>query len=200
MLLQELANTLKKSDTPLDSEVQTILSKVNLKPVDPSKQMHSATSRLDNARRDLQKAKEAKKNLHKKWSLFLSDAVKRWETHMEKFTQEDAALQTAIEEATTAFQEARVVFETSKAAVTAQDMTVTEVHEVSDEELLMESTPNVATDLQRMLTTLSGIRDRQEEAQEEGNSSKRLRTEEPQRQEPDGSVLPSMQPFGQGGK
>ena len=199
LLLQELANTLKKSDTPLDTEVQNILSKVNVKPVDPSKQMHSATSRLDNARRDLQKAKEAKKNLHRKWSLFLSDAVKRWEAHMEKFSQEDAALQTVINDATSAFQEARVIFETSKAAVTAQD-TVTEVHEVSDEELLMENTPNVAMDLQNMMTTLSGIRDRQEEAQNEGNAVKRPRTQEPERQDEDGSTKPSMQPFGQGGK
>ena len=201
LLLQELATTLKKSDTPLDSEVQNILSKVNIKPVDPSKQMHSATSRLDNARKELQKAKDARKTLHRKWSLFLTEAVKRWEAHTAKFTQEDAELQSAIESATQAFQEARVVFETSKAAVTAHDMKVEEVHEISDDELLSDTVPTVAADMQNMLTTLSGIRDRQEEAQIESTSNKRPRTQEPLPKEEDGSFQSSaLQPFGTGGK
>lgn len=199
LLLQELANTLKKSETPLDTDVQNILSKVNIKPVDPSKQMHSATSRLDNARKELQKAKEAKKTLHRKWSLFLTEAVKRWEAHTAKFTQEDAELQTAIDSATQAFQEARVVFETSKAAVTAHDLSVNEVHEISDDELLQDQVPTVVSDIQSMLTTLSGIRDRQEEAQIEGNSNKRPRTQEPEAKSEAG-FQSSLQPFGVGDK
>ena len=196
LLLQELATTLKKSDTPLDSEVQNILAKVSIKPVDPSKQMHSATSRLDNARKELQKAKDARKTLHRKWSLFLTEAVKRWEAHTAKFTQEDAELQSAIESATQAFQEARVVFETSKAAVTAHDMKVEEVHEISDDELLSDTVPTVAADMQNMLTTLSGIRDRQEEAQIESTSNKRPRTQEPLPKEEDGSFQSSaLQPL-----
>ena len=53
LLLQELANTLSRSDQPLDAQVQTVLTKVSIKPPDPSQQMQSANSRLKNAREHL---------------------------------------------------------------------------------------------------------------------------------------------------
>ena len=203
LLLQELASSIKTSDQPIDPKVQTILAKVNIKPPDPSKQMHSATSRLDNARKDLQKAKEAKRNLHRNWRAFLQDAVRRWESHSEKFQKEDTELQAAIDAAAVVFQEARTVFEQTKEVMTARDQEQT-VQEISDEELLADATPNVAEDIQMMLSSLTKIRDRSDEAHlEEESASKK-----PRREEEDGGlpsqaatvVAPALQPFGKGGR
>eukprot|EP00435_Cladocopium_sp_Y103_P074421 s70_g48.t1 len=209
MLLQELAQAVQKSEQPLDTQVQTVLSKVNIKPPDPSKQMHSATSRLDNARLELQRAKDAKKNLHKNWGAFLAAAVKRWEAHSAKFTEEDKDLQDAIDRAMVTFKEARAHFEATKELVTLRDQRVTEVHEVSDEELMQDATPSVTSDMAQMLTSLTKIRERQEEMEEQMDdpaTKKARRSEHPDHGDDPGddgvgSTKPSaLMPFGRGGK
>ena len=123
--------------------IRNVLSKVSIKPPDPSQQMQSANSRLKNAREHLQREKEAKQNLHRNWRAFLSEAVKRWEAHSAKFTKEENELQEAINAATTAFQEAKEFFETSLEVLEAHDSKET-VQEISDDELLSEATPSVA--------------------------------------------------------
>ena len=120
--------------------------------------MHSATSRLDNARKELQRAKEAKLNLHRNWRAFLCEAVKRWEGHTQKFATEGAELQEAIDTATAAFHEARENFEASKEKLTAHDREKY-LEEISDEEQLSEALPCVAAGLQQVLTFLTQIKE-----------------------------------------
>ena len=202
LLLQELANTLNRSDQPLDARVQNILSKVSIKPPDPSQQMQSANSRLKNARENLQRAKEAKQNLHKSWRAFLADAVKRWETHSAKFTQEDEELQVAINAATQSFQEAKDYFEASREMLVAHDSKEI-IQEISDDELLQDATPAVAEDIATMLTSLTRLRDRQEEAHQGESAPKKARTEEPGdagKTSLDSAASHALTPFGGGGK
>lgn len=145
------------------------------KPTDPSQQMQSADSRLKNARIGLQRAKEARQNLHRNWRAFLIEAVKRWEVHLEKFNKEDKELQEAIDAATAAFQEAKDFFEASREVLEAHDSKET-IQEISDEELLAETTPSVSEDIEMMLTSFSRIRDCQEESMEDGSAAKKPRT------------------------
>eukprot|EP00435_Cladocopium_sp_Y103_P065951 s279_g28.t1 len=77
----------------------------------------------------------------------VTEAVKLWEAHTEKFTAEDAELQAAIDKAMKTFRDARTHFEATKELATARDMHVAEVHPVSDEELMQEATPSVASDI-----------------------------------------------------
>ena len=185
--------------------MQNVLSKVTLKPPDPSQQMQSANSRLKNARESLQRAKEAKQNLHRNWRAFLTEAVKRWEAHSAKFTKEDNELQEAIDAATTAFQEAKEFFETSREILEAHDSKET-VQEISDDELLAEATPSVTEDIETMLSSLTRIRDRQEEAHQDGSVPKKARTSEPVEPTDGGgpssesTPSPALTPFRTGGK
>ena len=202
MLLQELASSLSHSEQPLDSRVQNVLAKIALKPSDPSQQMQSANSRLKNARENLQKAKEARQNLHRNWRAFLNDAVKRWEAHSNKFTAEDKELLEAIGVATASFHEAKDYFQASREVLEAHDSKET-IQEISDDELLSESAPSVNEDIAMMLTSLSKIRDRQEEAQEEGTAAKKPRTvnlADAGDRALDSGVPSALTPFGSGGK
>ena len=78
--LRELMKVLKKTDMEIDPEVQAVMDKVKvITPKAATKLMHGAVSRLDNTREKLQKALDARQNMHQNWSKFVSDAVERWQ-------------------------------------------------------------------------------------------------------------------------
>ena len=199
--LRDLVGVLKKSDLELTPEIQAAMSKVKVvTPKEASKLMHGAVSRLDAARDKLQKAREARSNMHRNWSKFIADAVKRWQEHSERFTAEDKNLLEAVEAATTSFQEARTHLEETKESLAEFDNLIEEVHEVSDEELMTDSVPGIAGGIQEMLSSLRRLQDSQEEL--ETSAAKRPRIEKNKEGVKDGkpATLPSMQPFGGGDK
>ena len=199
--LRELVSTLKKSDLELTPEIQAAMSKVKvITPKEASKLMHGAVSRLDTAREKLQKAKTARTNMHRNSGKFLDDSVKRWQQHGEKFTKEDEELANAIDAATSVFQAARTHLEETKEALAEFDNIVEkEIPEVSDEDLMADTTGSIGDGIQEMLTNLTRLRDAQDDI--EANAAKKARTEEPPATPAaeGGSALPkAMQPFGGG--
>ena len=197
--LRELVNSLKKSDIELTPEIQAAISKVAvITPKEATKLMHGAVSKLDHAREKLQKAKTARRNMHRNWSKFLEDAVKRWEQHSERFAKEDADMVSTIEDATSAFQAARTHLEETKEALAEFDNVIeNQVQEVSDEELMTDATPSVSTGIKEMLSSLTRLREAQEEP-----AAKKPRIEESDGPPSTGgaSLSKAMQPFGGGGK
>lgn len=193
---------LKKSDIELTPEVQAALNKVTvITPKEATKLMHGAVSKLDTARDRLQKARTARDNMHRNWSKFVADAVIRWQQHTERFEKEDAELQEAIEAASTAFQTARQHLEDTKEALAEFDDVIGQVQDVSDEELMSDAMPNIATNLQELMTSLRRLRD----SQDDNNSAaaKKPRIEGPIsiHDGEEGPAVPkAMQPFGAGGK
>ena len=151
-------------------------------------------------REKLQKAKTARTNMHRNWGKFLDDSVKRWQQHGEKFTKEDEELANAIDAATSVFQAARTHLEETKEALAEFDNIVEkEIPEVSDEDLMADTTGSIGDGIQEMLTNLTRLRDAQDDI--EANAAKKARTEEPPATPAaeGGSALPkAMQPFGGG--
>ena len=197
--LRELVSSLKKSDLELTPEIQAAMSKIAvITPKEATKLMHGAVSKLDHAREKLQKAKTARSNMHRNWTKFLEDAVKRWQQHSERFAKEDADMVSAIEDATSAFQAARTHLEETKEALAEFDNIVeNQVQEVSDEDLMADATPNVSTGISEMLSSLTRLREAQEEP-----VAKKPRIEEAEGKQGTGGALASkaLQPFGGGGK
>ena len=197
--LRELMAVLKKSDQELSAEIQAVMSRVKvITPKEASKLMHGAVSRLDTAREKLQKARNARSNMHRNWSKFLSEAIQRWQQHSEKFAKEDGELQKAIELAATVFQNARSHLEETKEALSEFGNVIENVQEVSDEELMLDAPPSLANGIQEMLTSLTRLRDTQDEPE---NLAKKPRLAEAAKEEPGNASLPrAMQPVGMGDK
>ena len=80
------------------------------------------------------------------------------------------------------------------------DAIANEVHEVSDEELMADTTSNVGKGIQEMLTSLTRLRETTDEV--EASAPKKPRTEEPGGGQDGGSTaLPkALQPFAKGDK
>lgn len=147
--LQGLMNVLKKKDMELDPEAQAVMNKVKvITPKEASKLMHGAVSRLDNAKDKLQKALDARQNMHRNWGKFVSDAVVRWQKHTENFTKEDSQLQEAIVTATTACHTGRAHLEETKGA--------------NDDDIMTDTTPDLPSGIQELVHSLTRLRDSQE--------------------------------------
>eukprot|EP00435_Cladocopium_sp_Y103_P031998 s56_g8.t1 len=202
--LRELVSALKKSEMEVSADVQAVLNRVTvITPKEATKLMHAATDRLSNARDRLQQARTARTNMHKNWGKFIADAVKRWQAHGERFTREDAELMEAIETATAAFQAARNHHEETKTALAEFDNVIEQVQEVSDEEVMNDTTADVASNIKELQTSLARLCD----CQDDGDApvGKKQRREEPEVPMEDSKNSASkasqaLQPFGAGHK
>ena len=185
---------------PLTADVQKALTNAQkLAAVDPTKQLQSAASRLRTARDQLAQAREARLKMHGSWAKFITEAVQRWNQHIEDFETRDAEHQSAIQVAMEKYQNAKQEVESSKEALTASEITLDINTEVNDEELMADDTPSIQDDMKAMVTNLDRIRARQAEALEE-SATKKPRVE---KEEEPNVRLPgakSLQPFGGGGR
>lgn len=197
--LQRLVAELQKSDQPLDEGVQDALTAATvISTEESSRKMQSAASRLANARDQLLQARQARDNLHRSWAKFIADAVQRWNQHSEKFAAEDAKVQESIQKAIEKIQTAKQDMETSKEELSAADRTHVDIQEVSDEELMMDATPQISTDIQTMVASFDKIRARQAESFEESaNKKQKVGNVSEKPKEPGKGAL---EPFGGGGK
>lgn len=197
--LRELMKVLKKTDMEIDPEVQAVMDKVKvITPKAATKLMHGAVSRLDNTREKLQKALDARQNMHQNWSKFVSDAVERWQKHAESFAKEDAQLQEAISAASNAFHAARDHLEETKDALAEFD-DVSDIQILNDEDPMTDTSSDLASGIQELVTTLTRLRDSQDDTI--GTASKKPRLEPATVTVVEVKDPPkAMQPFGGGGK
>lgn len=186
-------------DQPLTADVQKALTNAQkLAAIDPTKQLQSAASRLRTARDQLAQAREARLKMHGSWAKFITEAVQRWNQHIEDFETRDAEHQSAIQAAMEKYQSAKQEVETSKEALTASEITL-DIADVNDEELMADDTPSIQDDMKAMVTNLDRIRARQAEALEESATKKpRVEKEDEVGTKPFGAK--SLQPFGGGGR
>eukprot|EP00435_Cladocopium_sp_Y103_P059504 s286_g21.t1 len=178
--LSRLITKLQKSNN-LDEDVQEALKEATaVSAEESSRKMQGAVSRLQNARDHLAQARKARANLHKSWAKVISDAVQRWNQHSEKFAAEDGKLEEAIQIAMEKFQKAKEDVENSKEALDAHNegSKVPEVHEVSDEELMTDTTPQIAADIQTMVASFKKIKARQNESLDESTAKKAKTTDD----------------------
>ena len=182
IILKELINALKKSNTEQDPEVKAIVQKTSLKEGQGAAQtLYTAVDDLTSAREALDCARLARHNLHIRWRNFLAEAVTRWQKHTADFQKEEKELSDHIEVARQALQQAVKKFEESKTELGDQ------VVDVDAEEEMQEGSDGVDKDvmgaaLQESLTTMSAqLVSLQASAEamvtEEVNSNKRQRTD-----------------------
>ena len=200
MHLKEILNAVSQMDHPLTADVQKAISNAQkLAAIDPAKQLQSAASRLRSAREQLAKARAARQTMHESWAKFISEAVVRWNKHIEDFEAKDAEHLTAIQTVMEKYQSAKNEVEASKEAVAASDLTTEDSIEVNDDELMADNTPGIQDDLRSMVNTLERIRERQSELTDD-KLAKKPRIEKSDEKDVEIIGSQSMQPFGKGGK
>lgn len=138
--LQSLVNKLQSNDQTLSpQEIQQIIAETTGTKI-TSKSMHQAVKKVDNARAKFKAAKEARLKLHRSWTTYVEESVKRWKTFAEDFTKKDTAMEEELNKAREALQDARRHLDTIKeqhSKQDAEDLEETEI--ISDGEAEEES-------------------------------------------------------------
>jgi hypothetical protein len=94
--LQNLVTELKKRETPITPEDIEQLIEETTTPVITSKNVHSAVSRVNQARAKLQTAQQARQKLHEQWSSYLEQSIARWKGFAEDFSNKDRDLEEKV--------------------------------------------------------------------------------------------------------
>ena len=118
--LTRLVAALEKQEGPLDPEVQQLMEESTSKPAS-SKTMHSAVTKLDQARKKLQSAQAARQNHQNKWSKYLEESIKRWKSFAEDLGKQDGELEAKVNQAKEKLQEARQILDETKEKLSKQD-------------------------------------------------------------------------------
>eukprot|EP00435_Cladocopium_sp_Y103_P059246 s86_g21.t1 len=180
--LSRVVAALDKQDVMLDPEVQQIVEENSTKTAS-SKQMHTAVSKLDQARKKFQNAQKARQTHQDKWTTYLEASIKRWRTFAEDFAKQDKDLEERVNQARNKMQEARALLDDTKERLLKQDaeaLKETEViSDIEDEMDKMETSDKIQAGISQVLDSLAAIRVRPPEDQpaDEG-ASKKPRLEE----------------------
>jgi len=94
--VQNLVTELKKRETPITPEDIEQLIEETTTPVITSKNVHSAVSRVNQARAKLQTAQQARQKLHEQWSSYLEQSIARWKGFAEDFSNKDRDLEEKV--------------------------------------------------------------------------------------------------------
>lgn len=136
-LLTELVQVLESSDKPLSDEIQTVIEKAK-RPIEPppatAKTVRQTFDKLEKKRKSLQQAQNARAKLHKSWTQYVEESIKRWQTFATDFAKKDAELEQKVTEAQEALLEAKKKYDTAKEDNDRQDQTGDKVEEISDME------------------------------------------------------------------
>ena len=187
------------------AEVQQIIDE-NLPKHASSKQMHSAVSRLDQARNKFQTAQKARTNLQKSWSKYLDASVKRWKTFAEKFGKQDADLEAKVVHAKEKLQEARQQLDEIKERLSKRDEEALQdamiISDTEEEGMKVETSEKIVAGINTMLETLDSVRMQISSDDEDGHTSKKQRTEGGEPASAGGSTAGkrALRPFAKAGK
>lgn len=174
--LRALTQALSK-EANLSMETQQLLQTVNAsKAASTTRELHSAVSKLGNAKEQVHQAKLARMQLHSRWKKFLEAAVDRWKGYVDHYIKEDAQLEAAITEATSNLRTARKNLLSSRDKV-AEKSDITDGGEISDEELLPDAAQPLTADLNKVVASLTVLKERAEAVCAEESASKRFKAE-----------------------
>ena len=173
-----LVAALEKQDGPIDPEVQLIIEEDAIKPAS-SKTMHTAVTKLDQARKKLRQAQTARHNHQAKWTKYIEESIVRWKTFEEAFAKQDGELETRVTQAKEKLQEARDLLDETKEKMSKQDEAFLKDAEIlsdaEDEVDKMETSEKIQAGINTMVQSLESIRVRPEA--EEGTAAKKPRLE-----------------------
>ena len=198
-----LVAALEKQDGPLDPDVQLIIEENNAKPTS-SKTMHSAVTKLDQARKKLRQAQSARSNHQAKWMKYIEESIVRWKKFAEDYAKQDGELESKVTHAKDKLQEARDLFDEMKEKMSKQDEAFLNdaemISDAEDDTDKMETSEKIQAGINTMVQSLESIRVRPEP--EEGTAAKKPRLEGSggDASTPSLSGSKAMQPFGTAGR
>lgn len=195
--LQNLVMELKKPrETPLSAEEIEQLIEETTTPVITSKNVHSAVSKVDQARSKLQTAQKARQKLHEQWSAYLEQSIARWRGFAEDFSSRDKDLEEKVTQAREKLQEARTYLDKAKELHSKQDRVVLDsapemISDGEEDGMKIEAAEVIRQGIDSVVTNLENIRVRPAEAQDdEPAAAKKPRVGD------SGRASAALQPFG----
>jgi hypothetical protein len=153
--LTKLTAAIKKNPDQYDAEVHAILQGATMvEGLNAKEQMLKAAEDLGTAREAIDAARLGRYQNHVRWRDFLTSAASRWQEYTADFQQQERGFSEAIENAKAVMANARERFESSKAALSADDQAA--FGEVADVSMAEKSHDNVSGQaLQANLETMA---------------------------------------------
>ena len=153
--LTKLTAAIKKKPDQYDAEVHAILQGATMvEGLNAKDQMLKAAEVLGTAREAIDAARLGRYQNHVRWRDFLTSAASRWQEYTADFQQQEREFSEAIENAKAVMANARGRFESSKAALSADDQAA--FGEVADVSMAEKSHDNVSGQaLQANLETMA---------------------------------------------
>lgn len=150
-------------DAPLSPEDIEQLIEETTTPVVTSKTVHSAESKVDQARAKFQTAQKARKKLLDQWSSDLEQSIARWRSLAEDFSSKDRDLEEKVNEAGEKLQEACTYLDKAKELHSKQDEAVLEgaaevISHAEDEGMKIETAEVIRQGIDSVVTNLENIR------------------------------------------
>ena len=203
--LKQVLSALKKHEANLTPELQQIVQEsTQAQSQDVTKQLHSAVSKLGQARKALQKLRASRQNLHHVWRSYIADSVTKWQTFCEQFDKQDTELSKQLIEALNTVKLAEVGLESCKKAA-KEDKDVEEISdtgmvEISEDEnadQLDENGAMLKEGLNDMLKNLEALKSHAEAHTEGSNKRPRLNDPPAPAESGDGNASSLFQAAGQ---
>eukprot|EP00438_Fugacium_kawagutii_P019685 Skav225749 [mRNA] locus=scaffold28:125322:127102:+ [translate_table: standard] len=176
--LKSLALALSKSDLPLSDEVKGLVADIHKQTAqDATKALHSAVSKLGNARSQLHSIKDSRKTLHTAWHSYVTAAVERWEQNLKDFQAQDLDLKEQTKSAMENFHQAKHTLELAKELALKENPSLNSTIEVSDDEMEADLGTPAVEHIQSVLGSLRSVKTKAEEImQADMRANKQLKT------------------------
>ena len=106
---------LKKNEANLTPDLQLLVQESTMvQSQDNTRQLHSAVSKLGQAKKVLQKLRASRQNLHVVWKNYIAESVTKWKEFCEQFEKQDSDLARQLQEALQSVKIAEAGLESSK--------------------------------------------------------------------------------------
>jgi hypothetical protein len=189
MQLRTIVAALKKNETNLPSELQSLLHEnAKVQSQDMTKVLHSAVTKLGKAKKTLQDARASRLNLHNVWRSYLEASVDKWKQFCKDFEAQDTELAQQVLNATEAVKLAQEGLDASKKEAKEiievesdgrSDMAV-EVSDEETQEALDSKGQMLKEGMTFMLQNLESLKSKADLAvQESANKRPRIHADEP---------------------
>lgn len=205
--LKQIIAALKKSEANLTPDLQLLVQETTMvQSQDNTRQLHSAVSKLGQAKKALQKLRASRQNLHVVWKNYIAESVTKWKGFCEQFEKQDSDLAKQLHEAIQSVKIAEAGLESTKKDAKEtkddDDMSDQGPQEISDEENPEQLDVNGASLMGGMNDMLKNLEALQQcaEAAIEAKAPKRPRLEDPGEEDGGPSAAASLhqkagQPF-----
>eukprot|EP00435_Cladocopium_sp_Y103_P063660 s676_g25.t1 len=184
---RQLMSVLKKNEANLTPDLQQLVQENSIaQSQDLTKQLHSAVSKLGQAKKTVQRLRASRQNLHHVWRTYIAESVNKWKTFCDQFNTQDNDLAKQLQEALQAVSAAQERLELTKTETkegksgdqVEPDETMVEVSDEDSPEVLDSNGAILREGMQDMLKNLEALK-HQAEAVAEPEHVKRARIDGP---------------------